>query len=173
MDFESRILARFPNSSIHEIQDEVLLNPVLLNELFPLIYHTNLTVAWRTVWIMEKIQFKNPALLFYKTDELIEALPHFKHQGSKRCTLKILENTAFKEYPVSLINLCFDWLLSPKETIAVRAICVKILYKICVSEPDFVPELHLCLSELSSETSSGMRSIIRHTLKALEKINQE
>jgi len=170
MNFEIRILARFPNDSLHEIQEEVLRNPLLLSELLPLLYHKNLTVAWRTAWILEKIQSKNPALFLQKTDELIGALPDFKHQGSKRSVLKILENTFFEEYPVSLINLCFDWLLSPKETIAVRALCIKILQKVCLQEPDFVPELRLCLSELSSETSSGMRAIIRNTLKILEKI---
>ncbi len=171
MNFEPRILASFPNNSIHEIQDEVLHNPALLDELFPLVYHKNLTVAWRTAWILEKIQCKNPALLSPKTGELIEALPHFKHQGSRRSTLKILENTAI-EYPVSLINLCFDWLMSPKETIAVRALCIRILHKVCIAEPDFVPELRLCLSELLSETSSGMRAAIRRTLKKLEKLGR-
>ena len=167
MNFETRILARFPNNSIHEIQNEVLCNSLLLNDLFPLIYHKNLTVAWRTAWILEKIQLKNPELFLSKTEELIKALPNFKHQGSKRSVLKILENTTFDQYPVALINLCFDWLLSPKETIAVRAICIKILHKVCLQEPDLTQELRLCLSELSSETSSGMRSIICNTLKKL------
>lgn len=172
MNFETRILERFPNNAIHEIYNEVIDNPLLLNELFMLIYHENLTVAWRTAWILEKIQLQRPALFLSKTEELIEALPYFKHQGSRRSVLKILENTDFSEIPVTLINLCFDWLLSPKETIAVRALCIKILQKVCRQEPDFVPELRLCLSELSAEKSSGMRASIRNALRMLEKMNK-
>jgi hypothetical protein len=170
MTFEARIAASFPNPAIHAIRDEVLQNPSLLDELFSLLYHDNLSISWRTAWILEKIQAQNPALLLTRTNALIDSLPKLKHQGARRSILKLLEDTSFDEYPVLLINFCFDRLLSPKETISVRAICIKILYKVCLQEAAFVPELKLCLSTLSSETSPGIRSTVRNTLKKLEQV---
>jgi hypothetical protein len=139
-------------------------------ELYQLVFSENLKLAWRAAWVLEKIHLKQPDLVVNKISELISALPGFKHDGQKRCSLLIILRSPLPDpISVELINICFDWLVSPKESIAIRVNCMKILEKICQAEPDLTNELILCLNDDFSKCSKGFQKAASNLLKKLQK----
>lgn len=139
------------------------------NTLYQLIYSDNLKLAWRSAWVLEKTQIIYPELFHEQLLlEIIEALPHFKHDGSKRCLLLIIFRSPLPEpIPVNLINLCFDWMVSPQESIAVQGNSMRLLEKICMQEPDLKNEMIACLSGDLSIYSKGYQSSARKVVKSL------
>jgi hypothetical protein len=138
------------------------------NELYQLIFSDDSKIAWRAAWAVEKVQLIKPELLEGKISEIIAALPHFKADGSKRSLLLVILNAPIPNpIPVELINLCFDWMLSDKESIAVQVNSMKVLEKICGQEPDLKNEMNVSLSRDLSVCSKGFQATARKVLKKL------
>ncbi|MDL2262860.1 hypothetical protein LJC11_05105, partial [Bacteroidales bacterium OttesenSCG-928-I21] len=141
-------------------------NPENFEELYQLIFSENAKVAWRAAWVLEKSQLKHSEIFTDKITEIISSLPHFKHDGSKRCLLLIIMRSPLPDpIPVDLINICFDWMMSAKESVAVQVNSMKILDKICEQEPDLRHEMNMCLSGDLSDYSKGFQTTAKNILK--------
>ena len=141
-------------------------NAANFEELYCLIFDNDQKTAWRAAWAIEKVCKLQSELLTEKIPEIIAALPHFRHDGSKRCLLLvILQSPLPQPIPVVLINICFEWLVSPKESGAVQVNSLKVLDKISKQEPDLKQEIALCLSGDLSDYSVGYRAAARNWFK--------
>ncbi|MDR0874324.1 MAG: hypothetical protein LBN27_12820 [Prevotellaceae bacterium] len=141
-------------------------------ELYQLIFAKDPKTAWRAAWAVEKVCERQPERLAPKLAEIIAALPHFRHDGSKRSLLLVILRAPLPEpIPVELINLCFEWLVSPRESVAVQVNCLKVLDKIARREPDLQQEIALYLSGDLSEYSVGYRTAARNWLKSKKYAN--
>ena len=135
-------------------------------EIYRLVFDSDSKTAWRAAWAMEKACELQPALLTPKIPEIIAALPHFRHHGSKRCLLLAMLRAPLPQpVPVALINICFNWLVSPKESIAVQVNSLKMLDKIAQQEPDLRQEIALCLRGDLSDYATGYRTAARKWLE--------
>jgi hypothetical protein len=117
------------------------------------------------------IHDKYPRLFDEKETELFSLAEQTPFHGVRRSMLYLIVNRSFKDYPVSFINACFEWMLSPKESPSIQVYSMYCLEKVCVLYPDFVPELKTCL-ENSDEVdgSKGYNAARRKVLKRLNKI---
>lgn len=98
--------------------------------------------SWRAAWAADKIHEKNPGIASTWVGRMAEALPGLKHHGKKRQFLKLISLSPLQEEQESfLLDFCIEKLCSSKETIAVKAYSMQILYNISEKEPDFKPEL--------------------------------
>ena len=141
-------------------------NTANFEELYALIFDNDKKTAWRAAWAIEKISEIQPELLTVKIPEIIATLPNFRHDGSKRCLLLVILRLPLPQpIPVELINICFEWLVSPKESIAVQVNSLKVLDKIAKQEPDLKQEIALCLSGDLSDYSVGYQAAARNWLK--------
>jgi len=63
-------------------------------------------------------------------------------------------------------------MISPKFPIAVQALSMKMLYRICQIEPDFKPEIIAILEDINyQDYSSGFNSTRNSILKVLKKVS--
>ncbi len=70
-------------------------------------------------------------------------------------------------YLGKLIKISFEWLLSPREAIAVKIFCMECLYRISQVEPDLRHELSDSVEWRLNEESAGFRNRGRKLVKKL------
>ncbi len=154
------------------IVDGILNNPPDFDIVFQLMYDSNSGVAWHAAWAIEKISERYPELLNPDyLDRIISLSLITKNQGLLRTLLSILVNLPIKEpIHVGLLNSCFDWMISQQQAIAVQALSLKLLYKICLIEPDLKPELLAYLENFEIEgLSPAMKATRANVVKLLKK----
>ena len=98
--------------------------------------------SWRAAWSLFHLVEKDKELIRPYIVKITELLPHFKHDGQKREMMKILQIFPSKELNIGkLVDICFKFLDSQNESLAVRVHAMQIIYNISEIEPDIKPEL--------------------------------
>jgi len=124
----------------------------------------------RTSHVVQLFCEKNPEFILPFLDEIIDKIAVSKIAGVKRNFLKIIaESIDFKlvkDNP-TLLQISFDWLLSSKESPAIRYYCIHIITKLCSFEPDLKPEFKATLEFIIPEASKGLLNRALKTLKDL------
>jgi len=141
-----------------------------VRELVDLFLHDEKLVTQRIAWILSHVADKNPGLILPYFKVLIDKVQEKGvHVAVKRNVARILE---FAEIPEDLhgaaMNLCFDLLVDPKETVAVRCNCMTVLANLSTKYPEIKNELRLIIEDaLNGETTAGFRSRAGRTLKQI------
>jgi len=153
------------------ISDLILQKPDLFHELMMLFFKDKEPVSRRAAWVADLVSEKHPELVDPYVDEIVSRLKSFTHDGMKRESLKMLIHGPLpKEKLGLLISVCFDWLTSGKESVAVKMFSMEILYRISQQEPDMKQELADSIEWRMQEETPGFRS---HGKKLLKLLNSE
>ena len=172
MDYREQLKNPASLRYIDKIALEVMAHPADFSELYSLVFDTDMNVAWRAAWTCEKICEKHPD--WYSNahfEELSALFISTTHGGLQRGCLSILNVIRIPEtISVDLINVCFERMVSMKSPIAVQALSMKMLLRICKQEPAFIPELKAYLENIDwGNYSAGFNSTRKNVLKALNK----
>ena len=156
MNYREHLLQPLSLRYIDMLESEILINPADFPLVYSLIFDADVKVAWRAAWACQKISEKHPD--WFTENHFLELSTYaisISHGGILRGCLSILKNIEFPStISVEFINSCFDWMVSPKQPIAVQALSMKILYLICIKIPDFAPELKVVLQHIDYENYS-------------------
>lgn len=153
------------------VTEIILKNPDLFHEAFDLVILNEEPVSRRAIWALDVISEANPSLMLPHLDKLIENFSKFNHDGLKRHTLRILSRYDIPEdREVEVLEMCFQFLHSDKESIAARFYAMEVLYNLSEKEKDLKHELIAVLEFLPPQKSTGLRN---HILKLLEKLKNE
>ncbi len=165
------LLSEMSRRNIDFVVEIVQNNPQLFDELFEMVIQNTEPLSRGAIWALDHCAEKEPKLMLPKIQELIEAFPAFKHDGLKRHSLRILRNYEIPEEKIiTMIDLCFGLLHSPKESIAVKVHAMDILYRLSEKEPGLKPELAAAIEFQLHEASAGLKN---HSEKLLKKIYKE
>lgn len=170
MDYREHLAQPLSKRFIDALVVEIFSKPADFIVVYSLIFDEDIKVAWRAAWAGQKISEKHPE---WFTEEMFlklsETCINTKQGGLQRGCLSILNNIKIPtSIPVGLINSCFEWMTSPRFPIAVQALSMKLLYRICLIEPDFIPEFKAYLENASPEDySPGFISTRKNILKQL------
>jgi hypothetical protein len=152
------------------IADLVLKKPELFDELVTIYLRNEEPVSRRAVWVVDTVAEKLPELLEPYLESIAEALPNFEHDGLKRVSLRMLCRSPLpQKYLGELMNICFDWLVAPKESVAVKVYAMEILYRISQTEPELKKELADSIEWRIAEGTPGFKNRGLKTLKKLHK----
>lgn len=149
---------------------EALLNHTVFEFLFSQLKNPVERIAWHSAWVLEKASeadleiFTNPQKL-----QLIELTAANRHSGLQHLVLSILLNIPLPQpFPVDFINRCLEQMASPKETVGVQVLSMKILEKICLAEPGLIPELISILENIDDKLfSKGFAVAKKNIVKRL------
>lgn len=168
-EFREALSVRLSVLDIKPLVQSIEQHPEEFSEMIRLTTDNNQTISWRAYWVCEKLSERHPEWFIPLQEELIERLLTCSHDGSKRLLLSILFNLpATEPLSVRLLNFSFDRMLLPSESIAVQALCIKIAYRLCLSEPELLDELRRVLESAEPELfSAGVASTLRNTLKRI------
>lgn len=170
MDYREHLRQPLYKRFVDILAVEIYQNPHDFDIVYRLIFDEDAAVAWRAAWACQKISEKHPE---WFSDSHFEELSTLalttSHGGLLRGCLCVINNIALPEHlSVEMINACFEWMISPKSPIAVQALSMKILLRICRKEPEFKQEVSAVLDNLDFENySAGFKSVRKNVLKAL------
>ncbi|MDP4281633.1 MAG: hypothetical protein Q8867_05725 [Bacteroidota bacterium] len=145
--------------------------PDLFNDIARIMLKNEEPFSRRAAWVMDTVSEQNPSLLEPWIPAIVDMLEKFSHDGMKRHSLRMLSRS---EFPVAsmvkIMNLCFDWLISPSESVAVKVYCMDLLYRISLSESGIREELRDSIEWRISEETPGFRN---HGMKILKKLSKD
>ena len=150
------------------VKEMILKKPELFYHLFRIFLKDEVPVSWKAAWVADVVSERRPDLLEPYIDTLITKLGTFKNDSTKRETLRMLARSSLpKEHLGQLITLCFDWLTSGKEPVAVKMFSMEILYRISQHEPELKKELADSIEWRMQEETPGFRAHGKKLLKQL------
>ncbi|MBS4027409.1 MAG: hypothetical protein KGZ58_02130 [Ignavibacteriales bacterium] len=172
MNLREEILKEHSKRQTRKIADYIGNDKKRFRELMDLFFGNEYRVTQRAAWIVNECNENHPQLVQPYLKEMLEYLstPDL-YAAVKRNTVRILTTM---EIPGKLLGrvatICFDFLSSPNETIAVKVHSMKVLSTICKKEKDFINELRLLIEQQVPYATSGFLACARNTLKELEKV---
>lgn len=143
-------------------------------ELVPQLWEIYLSmeepVARRAAWILDTSSEKDDSIALPFLEQLIQQLGLFGHDGLKRHGLRMIDRYPFPEGCTgTLTDICFRWLLSGSESVAVKMYCMLILYRISKTEPDILPELYDTIEFQMADSTPGVQSISQKMLREIDR----
>jgi len=170
MDVRQQLVTILNVDFTHQLAAEAAHNRSLFDELFALCSDNEKRAAWRAAWVIEKVALKN-AESFNNQDveRIIEMTLNTPYEGVRRsCLTMLLHFPQITEVNIDLLNACYNWLLSPKQPIAIQALSLKLVHRFCSFEPELLNELRVVVENIDQEMySKGMKSVLRKMHKLL------
>ena len=159
-NFRELLLKGNSRSYTDFVADIVNKRPELVCELWEIYLAIEEPVSRRAAWIIDTASEEKPAWVEPYLPSLIQKLPLFNHDGLKRHALRMIARMPFPENTdADLLNICFEWLLAPAESVAVKMYCIQILYRLSAKEPDILQELYDTIEFQMADGTPGFRSI--------------
>ena len=150
------------------LADIILKKPGLFDDLFSIMLRDEKIVSWKAAWVAGIVSEKQPDLLDPYVETMVAKLGTFKHDGMKREALRMLIRAPLpKEQLGHIISLCFAWITSGKEAVAIKRFSMELLYRISQQEPDLKKELADSIEWRMPEETPGFRSYGKKLIKQL------
>ena len=114
----------------------------------------------------------HPWLIEKHLKPILENLQNPVHDAVKRNTIRIIQSMDIPEELLGLTaELCFKFLNSGTEPVAIKAFSMTVLFNIVKKYPELKDELKMSIEDLLPYGSAGFKSRGRKILKSLEKIS--
>lgn len=146
-------------------------DPALFGQFAALTGDGDDTVAWHAAWALEQVARRRPELFGpYLQDISRRAVSETRH-GVQRLLLSMVNRLPMAEEPdADLLDFCLDGMHSPRLSIAVRALCIKIACRICLRHAPLADELRLHLEYGGDEClPTGVATARRNAIRMLER----
>lgn len=138
------------------------------SELIDLFLNGEPRVVQRAAWVVSKCADRYPELLVPHLEAMIYNLQNDVHVAVKRNTVRVLQNVDVPEELLgTLADVCFGFMESSQEPIAVKVFAMTNLHNITKREPDLKNELKLIIEEQLPYGSAGFKSRAKKILKDL------
>ncbi|MEI6753655.1 MAG: hypothetical protein WCK78_10855 [Paludibacter sp.] len=172
MNFREQLKNPASIGYIELIVQSAITEPNGFEEMFGLMFDADTDVAWRAGWVCDKIGRKFPEL--FSTSQIQQIADYVlitNHHGVRRGFLTLLNDLPLpNEVSVELINQLFDWMILPKADVSAQVLSMKILYKICIIQPDFKQEMLAYLDNCAVEDyTPGYRATRKKIIKLLNR----
>ncbi len=141
----------------------------ILMELF---FKEEYRIAQRAAWPVGICVEEHPELIKPYLRKLVNNLKKPVHDAVKRNTVRIFEKIEIPEkFMGEIADLCFGYVSTPSETIAVRAYAITVLFNLTKKQPELKYELKIVLEDQLPYASAAFLSRAKKVLKALDKIH--
>jgi hypothetical protein len=169
MDLKKEILKEHSKKQMLKIVDYVGDNPGRFKSLIEVYLAGPYRVTQRAAWPVGLCVERHPSLIRPHLKKILDYLrrPGI-HNAVKRNTIRLLQ---FIDIPArnqgQVAALCFEYLESKKEPVAVKACSMIVLSRIVRNEPDLQKELRVLIEDQLPYASPGFRVRAMKTLAEL------
>ncbi|MEP7110622.1 MAG: hypothetical protein ABI760_21695 [Ferruginibacter sp.] len=141
------------------------------DELFNLFLNDEYRVTQRAAWPLSYCVSGHPEFIKKRFPELIKNLNKPRiHDAVKRNTVRILQGIDIpKKYQGEVMNICFHYVESPGEAVAIKAFSLTILGNLAKLYPDIVPEIKILIEEQMPNQTAAFKSRAKRLLKVFDK----
>ena len=137
-------------------------------ELMNLFLGNTYRVTQRAAWVMSNCAEEYPELIKPYLEKMLDNLYQPVHDAVKRNTVRTLQGiTIPKKLQGKVADICFQFLCSKDETIAVKVFSMTVLYNLSKEHPDLKNELRMAIEEQMPYASAGFKSRGKKILKVL------
>ncbi|MEO6838965.1 MAG: hypothetical protein ABI185_11310 [Ginsengibacter sp.] len=167
MDLRNQILKEHTKDNCKKIVDWVGDDVSRFDDLFDLFLNDEYRVTQRAAWPMSYCVIAHPDFMKNNFAKLISNLQKLGiHDSIKRNTVRLLQSVDIpKKFEGSVMNICFEYLESPKEAVAIKAFSLTILGNLSKKYPEIIPEIKLLIEDQISHQTSAFKSRANSLLK--------
>jgi len=172
MNLKEEILEDFSKQYVVYLAKKIGANQELFDELMILFLGKDYRITQRAAWILSHCFDENPWLINKHLKVMIDNLKKQVDVAVKRNTVKVLQHVDIPDDLLGdLAEICFGYLNSGKEAVAVKAHSMTILFNIVKKFPELKDELKLSIEDQMPYESAGFKARGRKILKALERMS--
>ncbi len=166
MDLRETILKEHSKNNCDKIVSWIGDDPKKFDQLFYLFLNDEYRVTQRAAWPLSCCAISHPFFMKNKFEKLINNLrkPNL-HDAIKRNTVRVLQHVDIPEMQEGrVMEICFNYVESPKESVAVKAFSLTILGKLAKKYPEIIPEIKLLIEEQIDQQTAGFKSRAKRIL---------
>lgn len=137
------------------------------DELFRLFLNDEYRVVQRADWPVSYCVIAHPQFIKKHWAALVKNLqkPNL-HNAVKRNSIRLLQDIPIPEkYQGSIMDICFNYLQSPTEAVAVKAFSLTVLNNLAKQYPEIIPEVQLILEDQAQCLTAALKVRAREFLK--------
>ncbi|MDO9184946.1 MAG: hypothetical protein Q7W13_02965 [Bacteroidia bacterium] len=166
MDYKQQLLKEHSRANTDAIAKAIGNNAVEFKKIIDIIYNEKAPLPQRASWLLSTINDKHPDLLLPYISLFISSIKKIKIDGIKRNMLAVLaSNKISKNLQGKLVNLCFDFLLSSDETVAVKVYAMQAIANIAKHHPELENELKAAIEDQLPKTTAAFHARAKRVLK--------
>ena len=168
MNLEETILKEHSKKQCDKIVKWVGNNQEKFNELFHLFLNSEYRVTQRAAWPLSYCAIAHPELMKANYEKLLNNLNKpVLHNSIKRNTVRLLQAVDIPtKYDGSVMEICFKYLESPDEAVAIKAFSLTVLGKLAKKYPEIIPEIKLMIEEQLPHQSAAFKSRAKSFMKS-------
>ncbi len=169
MNLESEILKEHSRTNTIRLAKWIGSDKKRFAQLMNLFLKGEYRVTQRSAWVLMYCADGHPGLIRpYLANMIDRMLEPGVHVAVKRNVVRILQNIEVPENLAGKVaTVCFDFLSSHEETVAVRCFSMTVLAGIANKEPDLKNEIRLLIEQQMPWGSAGFKARGRKILKNL------
>jgi hypothetical protein len=170
MNLREEILKEHSKANSLRIVDWVGNNAKRFAELLHLFLYDEYRVVQRAAWSISTVAERHPELIMPHLPAMVQRMEgEGVPSAVKRNVLRVLQTAPLPEdIHDPLMNICFNVLEDPKESIAVRAFAMTVLGRLTKVYPELKAELRAIIEDaLTHEPSPGFKSRAAKVLKII------
>jgi hypothetical protein len=137
------------------------------DELFSLFLNDEYRVVQRAAWPVSYCVIAHPEFIKNHWSALIRNLqkPNL-HHAVKRNSIRLLQDMDIPpKYQGRIMDICFNYIASPSETVAVKAFSLTVLGNLAKQYPEILPEIKLLIEDQMPRQTAAFRVRARQFLK--------
>lgn len=160
MQLRETILAEHSKANCSRITKWIGSNQQRFDELFDLFLNDESLVVQRAGWPLSNAVIAHPQLIQKHFARLLKNLrkPGL-HDAVKRNTVRLLQDVVIPEkYHGEVMNICFDYIISPAEKPAIKAFSLTVLQHLSKQYPEIKQELKTIIEDRWDFESTAFKS---------------
>lgn len=167
MDLKTQLLKVYNRQNADLIVQWIGTNQERFDELLDILINGDFKIARRGSWPLSIAAIKNPLLIQDHLEEIIANLKRSDiHKGVRRNTLSLFVYGLIPEkFEGEIMDLCFNFLLDPNETTAIKSSSLGILEKLIKKYPEILPELTIIMEDQLPYGATSFKSKVKGILK--------
>ena len=170
MKLREQILKEHNKVNCGKIVSWVGSNQQRFDELFNLFLHDEYRVVQRAGWPLSDCVKRHPAFIKNHFAKLLKNLKRpGNHEAVKRNTVRLLQDVDIPEkYHGEIMDICFRYIASPDEPVAVKAFSLTVLQNLSRFYPEIKNELKVIIEERWDYETAAFHSRARKILKEIK-----
>jgi hypothetical protein len=142
------------------------------DELISIMLGSDQLISPRAAWVASHCSDMHPWLVQKHLKSMIQNIQNPVHNAVKRNTLRMIRHMEIPENMMGLTaDVCFKFLDSAKEPIAVKVFAMDVLFGIIKKFPEMKEELKITIKDQLPFGSAGFRNRGMKILKMLDKMS--
>ena len=169
MTLREQLLSAHSKANCDRIVRWIGKNQARFDALFRLFINDEYRVVQRAAWPLSYCVINHPPFIKKHFGKLVRNLrkPGI-HDAVKRNTVRLLQSVDIpKRYQGPVMDICFSYIATPGEPVAIKAFSLTILGNLATQYPDIIPEIKLLIEENYEHETAAFKSRAKKLLKKM------